>query len=85
MKANKTIFILISSLSLSFAQTVIAEEQFWENRIGVSLGQKHLDADSFEDDRHPAFGLSADLKMKSWPVSLAIDLMSSGDEKKPME
>ncbi|WP_448248399.1 outer membrane beta-barrel protein [Thalassotalea agariperforans] len=55
-------------------------EEHWENRISILLGKKHLDKDDFVDNKHPAFGINLDIKRKSWPVSIAVDLMSSGEE-----
>lgn len=81
MKINKTNTIAFTLLTLLAAPQVMAEDN-WNNRFNLLLGQKHLDKDDFEDTSHGALGLSFDIQHKTWPVSIAIDLMTAGKETK---
>lgn len=81
MKINKINTIAFTLLTLLAAPQVMAEDN-WNNRFNLLLGQKHLDKDDFEDTSHGALGLSFDIQHKTWPVSIAIDLMTAGKETK---
>ncbi|WP_191602416.1 outer membrane beta-barrel protein [Marinomonas algicola] len=69
--------IALTLLTLLPTAHVMAEDN-WTNRFSLLFGQKHLDKDDYEDNTHSAFGLSTDIQNKSWPVSIAIDLLAAG-------
>lgn len=55
----------------------------WTGNLNFFLGQKILneDSDDLESlDEQPQFGLLLDFKKENWPVSLAIDYLSSKDD-----
>jgi opacity protein-like surface antigen len=53
----------------------------WTGNLNVFLGQKALDEEDFEPlDEQTQFGLLLDFKKENWPVSFAIDYLSSSDD-----
>ena len=53
----------------------------WTGNLNVFLGQKALDKDNFEPlDEQTQFGVLLDFKKENWPVSFAIDYLSSSDD-----
>ena len=91
---TKTLLLVAASIALNYSGNLLADDH-WDNRAGIFLGSKHLDKDdfqgddlqggNFQDNHHGALGFKFDLKRHSWPVSIAIDLMTSGEEKKTPE
>lgn len=69
--------VLLTALALNSAQ---AGE--WSGRSSLMLGNKNLDSkDWSEQDEHGALGFVNDFRKKDWPVSIAVDLFGTGDEK----
>ncbi len=57
------------------------QAQGWQGNLGGMIGHISLnDQDWGQQDEHGAIGLLADFRKASWPVSLAFDLIGSGDE-----
>jgi len=55
----------------------------WSGNISGYLGQKSLDDKDWPElDKQPALGVIIDIKQQNWPVSIAFDLIVSGDEHK---
>jgi hypothetical protein len=53
----------------------------WTGNLNVFAGQKALDEENFEPlDEQTQFGVLLDFKKENWPVSLAIDYLSSSDD-----
>jgi len=79
MKASKlkntTIFtLLLLTLPLAHAGD-------WSGNVSGYLGQKSLDDDDWQElDKQAGLGVIFDLKHKNWPVSIALDIIASGDE-----
>jgi hypothetical protein len=57
---------------------VASKAQEWTGNVNAFLGAKALDEDDWEPaEEHGQFGILVDFKKKDWPVSIAIDLLSS--------
>ncbi|RMF16846.1 MAG: hypothetical protein D6758_07255 [Gammaproteobacteria bacterium] len=55
----------------------------WSGNVSGMLGQKSLDDKDWPDaDKQSSIGMLLDFKRTDWPVSIAIDLMGTGDENK---
>lgn len=53
----------------------------WTGNVNFFLGQRMLDKDDWEPlEEQTQFGLLVDFKKENWPVSIAIDYLSSNDE-----
>lgn len=75
---KKGAFLMCMLLPL---QQAVADE--WSGNVSGFLGQKALDdKDWGQQDQQGAVGIMIDFKKKQWPVSIAIDLVGSGDEDK---
>jgi opacity protein-like surface antigen len=57
-----------------------AEASEYTGNVRGFIGQKSLDDDDWSPvDKHGSMGVFFDIKKHSWPVSIAIDLIGSGD------
>ena len=53
----------------------------WSGNVNFLLGTKSLDNKDWAPfDEQAAFGVLVDFKQKSWPISMAIDILGSYDE-----
>jgi len=53
----------------------------WTGNINAFLGMKYLDEGDWEPlDEQEEFGIKVDFKQQGWPVSIAIDYLSSSDD-----
>lgn len=81
MKLTKIFIITFTSTLLMLLPNVSAiASDNWDNRVSLLVGQKKLNKGDFEEQHQGAVGILFDLKRKNWPVSIAIDLMASGNE-----
>ncbi len=72
-----SLFIIII-YTLSFAE---AADNPWTGNVNFLLGAKALDEDDWDPiEDHGAFGVFLDFRRKSWPISIAIDSLSSSAE-----
>lgn len=72
--------LLLSSLSIAHAGDATGSDNFTGNISGY-IGQKSLDDDDWGDiDRQGSLGIMFDFKKQSWPVSIAVDVIVSGNE-----
>ncbi len=85
---SKTIISTLLLTSLSFAQVNVqageetGNDDFTGNISGV-LGQKSLDdKDWGKLDSQGSVGMILDFKKKSWPVSIAVDVIIAGTEER---
>jgi opacity protein-like surface antigen len=70
--------ILAVILLLSF---INAPANAWTGNANAFFGQKTLDKDDWEPaDKQVELGVLFDFKQSQWPVSIAIDLLTSKDE-----
>ena len=68
---------LVASMAVS---PVLADE--YDGNVRLAFGQKQLDSDDWNTlDRQNEIGVIFDLKKASWPVSIALDLLFSGEDK----
>ena len=68
---------LVASMAVS---PVLADE--YDGNVRLDFGQKRLDSDDWNTlDRQNEIGVIFDLKKASWPVSIALDLLFSGEDK----
>jgi opacity protein-like surface antigen len=76
---KKVLLITIAiSLFLLPASAVCGD---WTGDVNLFMGAKQLDEDDWEPvDEHDEYGIMLDFRHKSWPVSIAIDFLSSSDE-----
>ena len=74
--------LLVTSLSMAHAGDATGADNFTGNISGY-LGQKSLDDEDWGNlDDQGSLGMILDFKKQSWPVSIAIDLLVSGNEHK---
>ena len=53
----------------------------WTGNVNIFLGSKMLDEDDWAPvDQHFEAGVLIDFKQKSWPISIALDFLSSSDK-----
>jgi len=53
----------------------------WTGNINVFMGGKQLEEDDWEPlDEQDEYGIMLDFKQESWPISIAIDFLSSSDK-----
>lgn len=72
--------LLLSSLSIAHAGDTSGNDNFSGNISGY-LGQKSLDDNDWDNiDRQGSLGIIFDFKKQSWPVSIALDVIVSGNE-----
>jgi len=72
---KKIVFIGLTLLTVSSVQ---ANE--WTGNVSAYLGQKSLDNKDWSNiDKPLSVGVLFDIKKKSWPVSIALDIIASGD------
>lgn len=83
---KKIVFLAITCFFLSVPGLAISDSSSnpgsWTGNINAFLGMKYLDEDDWEplEDQNE-FGIKVDFKQQGWPVSIAIDyLSSSGDD-----
>ncbi len=71
---------LIGMASSLASSPVLADEQ--DSNVRLLVGQKRLDSDDWNTlDRQNEIGMIFDIKKTSWPVSIAFDVMFSGEDK----
>ena len=86
MKENKFIksslkIIAIVGLVSSFPSSPALANNY-EGNVRLFLGQKHLDSETWNTlDRQNEIGLFFDIKNSAWPVSIAFDIIGSGEDK----
>jgi len=52
----------------------------WSGNVSGYLGQKTLDDNDWQElDKQAELGVIFDLKQKDWPISIAFDILASGD------
>jgi len=52
----------------------------WTGNVSGYLGVKSLDGDDWQElDSHTSIGVTTDFKQSSWPISIAFDLIATGD------
>ena len=74
--------LLLTTLSMAHADDATGSDNFTGN-ISGNIGQKSLDdKDWGELDGQGSLGMILDFKKKSWPVSIAVDVIISGTEEK---
>jgi len=77
---KRTIVLIIALLVLSFFSVAFAETT---GNVNLFLGQKHLDKDDWEPTEDQGEGgIEFDIADKSWPISIAVDMLGSSDEEK---
>ncbi len=84
MKTSAFTTVAISSLLLCSLSIVQADETLKGNKFSGNvsgyLGQKSLDDKDWSKlDQQGSLGVIFDFKKESWPVSIAVDLIISGD------
>jgi opacity protein-like surface antigen len=75
---------IISALFLGALSTsVIAAENDWSGHASLLFGSKNLDSKDWagSTDKQGSGGIMIDFKKNSWPVSIAVDLIGSAEEK----
>ena len=77
---TKILPLLITTFALASAPISAKQENEWDNRVSVLLGYKNLKSNNFEESNQKAIGIEFDVKKKSWPVSIAVDLLGSGEK-----
>lgn len=71
-------WILVPGLAMSQSKP---NQKVWTGNVNGFLGAKILDEDDWAPvDEHIEAGVLIDFRQKSWPISIAIDLLSSYDE-----
>ena len=66
-------------LALSFSPKAAADA---DGNVNFFLGQKSLDSDDWDPvDQQPEFGAVMSFGAKDWPVFIAADILTSGEEK----
>lgn len=78
MKIKLITLLLTTSTFISLPSTATQVDE-WDNRVSFLLGYKNLKSSAFEEDAQKATGIELDIKRKNWPVSIAIDLLGSGE------
>ena len=70
---------ILSVILILFIINAYADE--YTGNVNFFLGQKSLDSDDWgAADEQGEFGVLVDWKQRSWPVSIAIDILVSADE-----
>jgi opacity protein-like surface antigen len=95
MKSLETIFsitsaalstLLVMSIPTAHADGKLAEALLvdgWTGNVSGYLGHKSVDDDDWPDlDSQRSAGVISDFRKQSWPVSIAADLIFSGDDHK---
>lgn len=76
---RKIIFFIVVCFLLSIPSSAICDS--WTGNINAFLGTKQLDKDDWEPlEEQSEFGVMVDFKKTNWPVSIAIDFLSSSDD-----
>jgi opacity protein-like surface antigen len=76
---RKVTFIIVACFLLSIPSSAICDS--WTGNINAFLGTKQLDKDDWEPlEEQSEFGVMVDFKKTNWPVSIAIDFLTSSDE-----
>lgn len=71
--------LMVMAASMA-ASPVQADE--YDGNVRLAFGQKRLDSDDWNTvDRQNEIGMIFDVKKASWPVSVALDLFFSGEDK----
>ena len=80
---RKTILLslsLIGVVSSLAGSPVLADE--YDGNVRLAVGSKQLDSDDWNTlDRQNEIGVIFDFKKPTWPVSIAVDLLFSGEDK----
>lgn len=72
---------LAALVLLPAVRPAAAEDGGWTGNVNVFLGAKALDDDYWEPaDEQAEFGIEADFRRKSWPVSIAADYLKASGE-----
>ena len=76
---RKVTFIIVACFLLSIPSSAICDS--WTGNINAFLGTKQLDKDDWEPlEEQSEFGVMVDFKKTNWPVSIAIDFLTSSDD-----
>lgn len=74
----KKIFLILIFVVSPFAQSAMGA---WTGNVNFLLGSKSLEESDWAPvEEQGEFGVMLDFKEQSWPVSIAIDMLGSGDE-----
>ena len=58
----------------------VAQASDWTGNVGGSIGSKNLDDKDWSSlDKQEGLGFMLDIKKKSWPISITLDLKVSGE------
>ena len=77
-KLNKAVISTLLILTLPGAHA-----RDWTGNVSAYIGQKSMsDTDWPQLDKQQSLGILVDIKQKSWPVSLAVDIIGSADVNK---
>ncbi len=80
MVKKHVILVLALVFSLLCASVVSAQE-VWTGNVNAFLGRKNLDKGEWEPAQDQGeFGIEVDFRKKSWPISIAIDVMGASGE-----
>lgn len=75
---KKHIIAVLAMGSLLLSASVVSAQDQWTGNMNLFLGQKNLDKDDWEPvEEQGEFGIELDFRKKDWPVSIAIDILSS--------
>ena len=80
LKATLISIGLIGLASSLAGSPVLADE--YDSNVRLLIGQKRLDSGDWNSlDRQNEIGVIFDIKKPAWPVSIAFDVMGSGEDK----
>ena len=75
----KSILTTVATAMLLLMNTALTQAYELSGHVGVLAGAKLLDnSDWPELDKHYSLGFISDVKVASWPISMALDLMDTG-------
>jgi len=76
---RKVTLIIITFFLFLLPTSAICED--WTGDINLFMGAKQLEEDDWEPlEEQDEYGIMLDFKQESWPISIAIDLLSSSDK-----
>jgi opacity protein-like surface antigen len=79
--ANKYVILVLALVLSLFCASVVSAQDEWTGNINAFLGRKTLDKDDWKPaEEQGEFGVEFDFRQKSWPISIAIDLLGASGE-----
>ena len=82
MKSN-WILKNLATVMLLFLTTSMTNADEWSGHIGGFIGLKALNSSEWPDlDIHNSLGVIFDIKKDSWPISIGLDIIDTGDKHK---